>query len=356
MRPSLAELLDQLRREGLAADADAAAVRAALDTSADDELPWYLRTVVGLGAWAATAFLLGFLAAVDALRDDGARVVVGLLAVAGALWLRRAAAAEFVRQAAVAASLAGQGLVAIGLGESRGAAAAGVAALALSAALVPLMPDRLHRFLAPLVGAAGASAAVMDLDVPAGLELVAVALVVLAALVWRVGPRGRTERTDDALEPVGYGLVVALFLVLVAQASSVLGLRRVLAGGGALPASPAWVVTAAVTLALAALALAILAERQALRGARAAMVVGAVVALGAATYRSPGIGAGVAALVLGVDRRRPVLVGLAALFLLAFGAVYYYSLALTLGEKAGVLAASGLLCLAARRALRAARP
>jgi hypothetical protein len=102
-------------------------------------------------------------------------------------------------------------------------AAAGLVALALSAALVPLMPDRLHRFLAPLVGATGAAAAAVDLDVPAGIELVAVAVVLLAALVWRVGLRARSERADVALEPVGYGLVVALFGVLVAQASGVLG-------------------------------------------------------------------------------------------------------------------------------------
>jgi hypothetical protein len=132
---------------------------------------------------------------------------------------------------------------------------------------------------------------------------------------------------------------------------------RVLADGGALAGASGWIVTAAVTLALAALATAVLAERGVAPSARTALAVGAVVALGAATVQSPGVVAGVAVLVLGFDRRRPVLVGLAAVFLLAFGGVYYYSLALTLGAKAGVLVASGLLCLAVRRlALREARP
>ena len=81
------------------------------------------------------------------------------------------------------------------------------------------------------------------------------------------------------------------------------------------------------------------------------VVLAAVVMLLAVTRTSPGIITGIAVLLLGFDRRNPLLVGMAALFLTVFGSVYYYSLSLTLMEKAGVLAASGVVLLLARAVL-----
>ena len=49
------------------------------------------------------------------------------------------------------------------------------------------------------------------------------------------------------------------------------------------------------------------------------------------------------------DRRNRVLLGLAIVFLLVFGSMYYYSLHLTLLEKSAVLAGSGALLLAIRQ-------
>jgi uncharacterized membrane protein len=74
-------------------------------------------------------------------------------------------------------------------------------------------------------------------------------------------------------------------------------------------------------------------------------------ALGASASSSPGIVAGAAVLILAFDRRNPVLVGMAVVFLLVFGAAYYYNLDLTLLEKSGVLVGSGLLLLAIRSRL-----
>jgi uncharacterized membrane protein len=51
---------------------------------------------------------------------------------------------------------------------------------------------------------------------------------------------------------------------------------------------------------------------------------------------------------LAFDRRDRVLLAAAAIFLVAFGAFYYYSLHLTLLEKSGVLIGSGVLLLALR--------
>ena len=52
-------------------------------------------------------------------------------------------------------------------------------------------------------------------------------------------------------------------------------------------------------------------------------------------------------LILGFDRRARSLIALSILFFLAFGTAYYYGLHLTLLQKSGILAASGVFCLIA---------
>jgi hypothetical protein len=350
MRLTLSDVLAQLRAEGLAPTGADDAMRSALARSTEEQLPWYLRAVVGLGAWVATAFLLGFLFEIDVLKGDTTRIIVGALLVSGAVWLRREETGEFLRQLAVAASLAGQGLVVFGIGEAlHSPAAAGVTGVVLSVVLVWLMPDRLHRFLSAVIGSVAALAAVVDLGLPYGYEITTLALVALAAYIWRVGVRVRDERTAEMLEPVGYGLVVALFGVLLFGDSMVFsevareihrGYRRSYLGA---------ITTVGITIALAALVSAILEEHRTPRGGKLWVVaIGAILLLGAATLSSPGIVAGATVLVLGFDRRNPVLIALAVMFLLVFGSVYYYSLSLTLLEKSGVLAASGVLLLALR--------
>lgn len=350
MRLTLGDVLRQLQAEGLAPAGAEDRVRATLGSAVEEELPWYLRALVGFGAWVATGFLLSFLFALDLLNGDTTRIVVGIALVGAAVWLRREATAEFFRQTAVAMSLAGQGLVITAIGEmSHSATAAGLAALALSVILIWLMPDGLHRFLSAIIGSVSALVVILDLKTWHGYELVTVALVALTAYVWRVGARDRDERLSAMLEPVGYGLIVALFGVLVFGEPHFFGefvpeYRR-----GSMRVFLGPLTTIGITIAFAALVAAILDEHRTPRGSRAWLVaLGGVILLGAVTLSTPGIIAGAAVLVLGFDRRNPVLIGLAAAFLLVFGSAYYYNLSLTLLEKSGVLAASGAVLLAAR--------
>ena len=344
MRPSFAELLARLRAEGLATDADTVAVRSALAQAEDDDIPWYMRVLVGIGAWAATAFLLGFVAMLDLFDSDGSRLVAGVLLIGGAVMLRRKTESEFVRQATLAMSLAGQGLVIFSIGELFATEIAALAAVALAAAMVVLMPDRVSRFLSAIIGSVAAIVGVVQLEIPYGSEVVAVLLVALSAFVWRVGVRERTEEPAEMLEPVGYGLLIAIFGVLTFGGVMAIGTLfnefrvgpRLLSFGA--------ITTLGITAALVALILAVLDEHDTPRqsGLTFSSVVAAV-ALGLGTLSSPGIVAGIAVLLLAFDRRNAVLLGLSILYLLVFGSMYYYSLNLTLLEKSGVLVGSGLL-------------
>src|SRR5687767_13908793 len=116
MRLKISDVLAHLKAEGLAPAGADDAVRSALAAEMSDEMPWYMRVAIGVGAWVATAFLLGSLFAITGLKDDNARTIVGVLLIGAAVAVRRLSSAEFLQQAAVAASLAGQALVIDGFG------------------------------------------------------------------------------------------------------------------------------------------------------------------------------------------------------------------------------------------------
>lgn len=354
MRLNIRDVLVQLASEGLTpADADAAA-RRALAPEIADELPWYMRAAVALGAWMATMFVLSSVAAIVRPRSELAWVVIGALLMAAAIYARRAATAEFSRWAAVAAALAGHGMVTFGLGAVgddslvRGA----VACLGTAALLIWLMPDYTLRFLATLSGGTAIVVALIGLKLPHGFDVGVAIVVVALAYIWRSSLRTRPDSLSRILEPVGYALMIVLFSALLARtlATSTHAHWSIDMGRETGRLGP--ISTIACTIALVALTWKVLDEHDVPLSAPLsfALLAGAVL-LGATTLDSPGIIAGIGALMLAFDRRNRVLLGMATVFLLVFGSFYYYSLELTLLQKSGVLAGSGLLLLAIRQRL-----
>lgn len=350
MRLSISDVLTYLKTEGLAPPGVDDAVRPALENEMSDDMPWHVRAAVGVGAWIATAFLLGAVFAIAELEEPMARALVGGLLVAAAVVVRRRARAEFLRQAAVASCLAGQALIIAGVGQQLDSVlAASVTCLLLSVALLWFMPDRVHRFLSALIGAGSLAVAAVAAELPWALEIATLVLVACAAYVWRVGIRDRDAGVAEMLEPAGYGLVVALFGVLLFDtAASMEPLRWATDDFTRQRFSP--ITTIGITLALMTLVWKIIDEHGASHSsARSFAALAGVAALGAGALSSPGIVAGAAALVLAFDRRNKVLLGLAVIFLLVFGSAYYYRLDLTLLEKSAVLVGSGLLLIAIRQ-------
>ena len=367
MRLTIADVLDQLVAEGLASPESIEKARAALQGAGEPSPPWFARVIAGFGAWVATAFLIGFLVITEIVDEPASAMIVGPILVGAAVYLRRTADAEadFTRQLALAGSLAGQVLVIVGIvGETRSAALAGLVALVMSVALIPLVPEQAHRFMSGLIGTIAAFAAMADLHlawslgtvaplgtlVVRGSDLAALAMVGAAAYVWRVGIRERSRELAEMLEPVGYGVVVGTFAVLLF--SSIFAVADDFARGSRSTRDNVWhlgpLTTVGVTAALVALELRIFSERRAKRAAAMAVAVGATALLGVMTLSTPGIMAAMTVLTLGLDRRNRILIGLAVVFLVEFASTYYYSLRLTLLEKSIVLVASGLLLLAAR--------
>jgi len=346
MRITISDVMRQLRAEGLAVAADESSLRDALHAADESDVPWYVRVFAGTGAWLATVLLIWFLAATGVVENPQGALALGVVLVTGAVVLRRRTAVEFLRHFSVAVSFTGQALLLFGIhGVSDSAFVTGLTAAGLSVVLLRLVPDALHRFLSAVGGSIAAVIAVGELSLRYGFEGVVLLIVALAAFAWRGGTHAGPER-DEIAVPVGSGLVIALFGLLLfgtAFSDKVRLLESALWRLGG-------VTTIGITLALVLLMLAILDEQGTPRQSPKALVyLASVVVLGALTLSSPGIVAGAAVLALGFDRRNPILIGVAACFLLVFGSVYYYSLHLTLLEKSGVLAASGMLLLLVRQ-------
>lgn len=349
MRLSVADVFAQLKLDGLATDAADAPARAALETELRDHLPWYVRAAVGFGAWLATAFFLGFLLFFLELDEGLPRISVGLAFLMLAVWRRPFTTSEFLRHAAVAVSLAGLGLVIAGMWDQFDSRVTAGLVVIMSVALIRLMPDRVFRFLATITMVVAIYLLVMDERVLRGFELVTLVIAAVAAFVWRFRLDERSGGVEEMLRPVGYALILALFGALLVGMSTQLGRLSFDTGRWLVVGR---VTTIGLTAALLALVWTILDEQgRPMKSSSSVAALLGVVALGASTLTTPGIVGGAAVLTLAFDRRDKILLGVAAVFLLVFGSVYYYSLHLTLLQKSGVLAGSGVLLLAIRHRL-----
>src|SRR5690606_27206593 len=111
---SLEEVVAGLRSEGRLTDAAAARADALLEQF-EAVQPWYVRAMVGFGAWIASLFVIGGVAGLSVAV--GGVTLLGLGLFAAAVALRRNSDNDFIVQASLAASLAGQAMFAWGIAD-----------------------------------------------------------------------------------------------------------------------------------------------------------------------------------------------------------------------------------------------
>ena len=316
------------------------------------ESPWFVRVMLGVAGWIGAIFLLLFVGTAFSFvfQDFGTALAVGAAFCAAAFALFRLFEDnDFAEQFGIAISLAGQILLIVGLGHYLADAPFYLAIAATQVALALAVPNFLHRLLA----AAGASLAfALALDALSLPFLVVPLLCAGLVLVWldpaRWAAGGRLWR------PVGYGLVLALLIVETLR----------LFGGeplfGAGREASAWLdrhgpligrgLTAAV-LVVAAIALT-RREGFAAAGRTALSAAGAALLFGLLSLPAPGLASAVLILLVGFAAGNRLLVALGILGLLGFVSHFYYSLHITLLEKSGILAVTGLCLVAAHMVLR----
>jgi hypothetical protein len=352
LKPSLRDVLSRLQSDGaLPPDTSDRAVPA-LEAwwHKHGATPWYVRVLIGAGAWFAAlfmAFFLGlFLSILDLADSEGSFIVLGLLATGAALGLRRMSEHDFLAQLSLAIGLAGQGLFVGGVGfASESVVGAAVALLLLQVPLLFVHPDRVQRYLSTV----GASGAALYLLFEAGSwSAVEVGVIALAAATHAVFlHQASLERGGLAglVSPLGFGLVsVALGVLLV----------RAIVGSTLSPVDdyqgpPSSVLTLGLAAVVMYSAYRILEENGLEAAGSTGVTVFASLGLTALlTLHTPGVIAAAGVLALAFHRRSVVLLGTAVAFLLTFGVFYYYDLALSLLAKSLALLGSGLVLLGLR--------
>jgi Domain of unknown function (DUF4401) len=348
LKPSLRDVLSLLREQGaLAPDAEPRAMTAmeAYWRSAA-ATPWYVRVLIGFGAWLAACFLIGFFALLLQPEDEMTFFILGLILCGATSGLRRGSGQIFLSQLCLAFCLAGQALFLGGFAElTESASATALGVLLLELALLFLYPDLILRFLATM----GAALALLFLAYqPRILALVDLTLAGFAALLHLLflhHARLQHSRWRELLSPVSFALAIVFLGALLGRCFVRLGPEFRLEGSES-PLAILTLALAAVTMYSAARVLQELGiEVSGIAGATVFASLGLTALL---TLNTPGVVAAAGVLALAFHRRNVVMLGLAVAFLIGFGVLYYYDLSLSLLAKSGALLGSGLVLLGLR--------
>lgn len=150
---TVTDVINQLAADDLLDEAGKARAEAFVE-SRNFVQPWYIRTMVGFGAWLASLLLIGFVAGFTfALK--GGYAIVGIAFIVAALLVRRSNDNDFLVQATLAVSLAGQALLGWGIVEALGRQFEVflMFAIVMNTVLFVFFPDRIHRVLMVLFAA-----------------------------------------------------------------------------------------------------------------------------------------------------------------------------------------------------------
>jgi len=303
--------------------------------------PWFIRVLIGGGAWLSSLFLMIFVGMALSFAEKEGAVILGLLLTGGAIFLRRSNPNLFLTQTALAIGMAGQGLFFFGLDSLTRDIPMALVLFVFEAFILVVYPDLIQRFLSTCA----ASLALLYV-LHHGLSVVAmdvglVGLAALAHLLFLHQGTLQAGRWGPLVTPAAFGLVTTLLTLLLVGAW-----QAELFGDEA-------VLRILVTMGLAAVTLysawRVLEELNTEPGGPAGVTLFAALSLTALlTFRAPGVIAAVGILLLGFHRRSVVLLGMAVVFILAFGVNYYYSLELTLLAKSLALLGGGLMMLGLR--------
>jgi uncharacterized protein DUF4401 len=339
--PSAPELWAKLASAGLTVGAMPEAVEA--------HTPWYVRVMLGIAGWLAAGFLLGFVGVGLAfvMESRTASVAVGFMVIAAAYAVFRVAPRnDFSSMFGLAVSFAGQALVMFGIvgffERHMTGAAPWLLVAAIQAALAVAMPNFIHRVVS---AAAAALAFVYACEVSGAHAAGAGLLAASVAFVWL--QETRFGRFVAVAPPIGYGLTLAMIHV-EGMASFRHSLAILVQEKAFLGASP-WIGEALVAIALLA-SVWVLSRRAGWGTAEPRTLLGlaGTALIGAASFKAPGVAAGLMIVLLGFANGNRVLTGLGIASLLVYVSGYYYLLDATLLVKSGALLATGAALLGVR--------
>lgn len=301
--------------------------------------PWYIKTLIGVGAWFGALFFLFFLWASQLFVFDqpGTTMIWGIIFIGTAVGVNYAGKSKnvFLEQLALALSTAGHILVLWAAHRYGGTRLIFLISLLLCVLLYRLYRSSIHRFFSCILVIGTAISYILNsgshhwLHVLLFLEIAAVGF--LLAKKWY----------SKEWRPIGYALVMAvplMFSMLLLPRDEIY--------------TPWWPSNIILIFALVWLYIRISKTpgNQTTRIEPLVLAVIVTILLGAIS--SPGILAAAGLLVLGYHLRDKALTGLGLTFLPLYIVLFYYNLNMTLDVKSWILAGSGVVLLGLRQYLK----
>jgi len=345
-RVELRQVVDGLRSEGLLPENSDDTVTAFFEKLHEMQ-PWYIRTMVGFGAWLASLLLIGFVGSIGFAADIGF-VIVGGLFIGGAIFARLKLGNDFVVQSALASSLAGQALLAYGIVEVTGGndfeSVLGIV-IVLNGILFFVFPDRTHRVLSILIAMSSLGFLLYSWELNAVVPILGP--VIAAAMVFFYQRQGViiARGKGHLIGPLVTGLMLTAFGFLLLSTVYILPELR---WEFAFYPRP-WISSILLGALLLYVGTRVWPQIGDVAGSRErAVFYGLLVAITAAAWAIPGLLLALIVIMLGASSGNRVFTGAGIAFLVVFIATYFYGIQVSMLTKSITLVATGATVLAAR--------
>ncbi|ARU59339.1 hypothetical protein OLMES_5359 [Oleiphilus messinensis] len=313
--------------------------------------PWYVRTLIGFGAWMSSWMLMSFILGINLLVESEAYGVWGILFMILALVQAYRVRSLFFNQFGLSLSLTGQLLFAIGVAEQSqfGDITAPLITLILTNAILLLIyPDRVHRFLSIVFINAALLPLVYKWQLNALIPFFAPILVLIFGAFIHFQPRILAQGKTEWFAPIAAGaLVSAMAWVLL---SALYVLPELLDDFQFYP-NP-WITTVAISVLFG---IALMERVRTTIDPFPPVIAGLLGALLSVltllTLNAPGILLSLLVLWLGKHQGSRFYQGLGITFLCLFIAAFFYGIGTTLWMKSIILCTSGFALLLAQQLL-----
>jgi hypothetical protein len=345
-RVSIQEVVDTLRSEDLLPEGMA--------DRADDAVknmnavqPWYIRTLVGFGAWLASILLIGFVAGIG-VSTGGGYVVIGLGLIVAAVFARRGSGNDFVVQSSLACSLAGQALLAYGVVDmSGGDEFEGVLSIAMviSAILFFIFPDRIHRVLSVLIATTSLSILLYVWELNVIVPVLGPAYAAVLIFLHKRQGQFLAQGKGHLVRPLLTGMMLSAFGFLLLSTAYVLPELELNFSFYPRP----WISTILLGALFLYLGTQMWPQLTAGKNSVATPVLyGLMLVVIATAWAAPGLLLALVVVLLGASSGNRMFIGAGITFLTVFIATYFYGIEITMLTKSVTLVSSGIAVLLAR--------
>jgi len=309
--------------------------------------PWFIRAMVGFGAWLASLLLIGFVVGLS-LAIDGGYVVIGLGMVAGAVVLRKRFATDFMVQGTLAASLAGQSLLIYGISEFKFSGnndALLSAIVIMSSVMFFIFPDRIHRVLSVMFATTALTILIYVHALNAIVPVLGPVFAAVLIFLYKQQSKLTATGTGALVRPLITGMMLSAFGFLLLSTIYLLPELRVEYAFYPRP----WISTlllGVLFLYLVTDVWSVLLEGQ--KNSAMPVIYGLTIVVTAAAWEAPGLLLALIVITLGASSGNRVFIGAGITFLAVFLAAYFYGIQITMLTKSITLVATGTTVLLAR--------